>query len=410
MDVPVIASLSPLNSSRSIDGVDMESSDGGFSERLDETVGQLNNKVESVSKVDKSAGNVAVAGSSRKASATDSEKEQGGQEELVLAQASDAVGPPLLVLDGEVTNQIGPVDMASVQPVVGEAADVIIESGKILPAADNIDVVAEFTEDLDLELTGKALSFDPLTQVGELPAQVTALMAGHIDRPLPQQGAKNTRTDGVNKAVTGLSLNLGVNPDVPPIATDKHFLPIPASSMKSSVISPLINVEGALSGLPGGLSAAASQLAVDKPVLALDTPMSSPRWGQDFNQRVQWVVNQSMSGAQIRLNPQHMGPVEVRIQLQNDQATISFTAQHGATREAIDVALPRLREMLSEQNVDVLDVNVSQHSFADQRDQQASKQQGNQQLAADAEQADVLFDQASDAQQRVYAGLFSGVA
>jgi len=418
MDVPVIVSLSPLSANRSIDGAGAESaaagSSGGFSERLDETVGQLNNKTEPVSKADKLAGEVKGAGSSRKASAVDSEKGQGLRDEAVLDQAAETVGLSSLAVDINTTDQLSDIDgaanIAFVQQVVGEAAAVTIESGKLLPAVENIDVMAELTEGLDLELTGKELSFDPLSQASELPAQVAALVAGHIDRPLPQQGTKNTRMDGANKTMTGLSLNLGVNFEGPQVTVDKLVLPIPTNGIKSSAISPLVNADGALGGLPGGLSPAASQLAVDKPMLALDTPMSNPRWGQDFNQRVQWVVNQSMSGAQIRLNPQHMGPVEVRIQLQNDQATISFTAQHGATREAIDAALPRLREMLSEQNVDVLDVNVSQHSFAEQRDQQASKQQGNQQLTADAEQAEVLFDQASDAQQRVYTGLFSGVA
>ncbi len=81
--------------------------------------------------------------------------------------------------------------------------------------------------------------------------------------------------------------------------------------------------------------------------------------GDSFNQRIHWLVNQSVSGAEIRLNPQHMGPVEVRIQMQNDQATVSFTAQHAATKEAIDAALPRLREMLNEQNVNVVEMDVS---------------------------------------------------
>lgn len=120
-------------------------------------------------------------------------------------------------------------------------------------------------------------------------------------------------------------------------------------------------------------------------------------------------MNQSVSGAQIRINPQHMGPVEVKIQLQNEQLSISFTAQHGATREAIDAALPRLREMLSEQNVNLVDVDVSQHSFAEQGEKQASTTDDKLGRLSEAEQEEPLFDE-SEAASRRYEGLFSDFA
>jgi len=164
--------------------------------------------------------------------------------------------------------------------------------------------------------------------------------------------------------------------------------------------------------LNGGVTSAQPLSAggTEKPMLSLDTPMGQPRWGQDFSQRVQWMVNQSVSGAQIRLNPQNMGPVEVRIQMQNDQLSIAFTAQNGVTREAIDAALPRLREMLSEQNVNVVDVDVSQHSFAEQRERQASTNEGHSEAVDAGEDEGSIFDQADSDQQRTYDGLFSGVA
>jgi flagellar hook-length control protein FliK len=172
-----------------------------------------------------------------------------------------------------------------------------------------------------------------------------------------------------------------------------------------SLLNNVSNIAAANQQLP------ASQVLADKPMLQLETPMGNARWGQDFNQRVQWMVGQSMNGAQIRLTPQHMGPVEVRIHVQNDQTTISFTAQHGATREAIDAALPKLRDMLSEQNINLVDVDISQHSFAEQRDQQALNKDNDQSASSvEPDQEESLFNQASNGQQRVYSGLFSDFA
>lgn len=108
----------------------------------------------------------------------------------------------------------------------------------------------------------------------------------------------------------------------------------------------------------------------NKSVLSVESPVNSARWGSDLGKNIQWMVNQSINGAQIRLNPQQLGPIEIRLQMENGQATVAFTAQHAATREAIDAAMPRLREMLAGQDVNLVDVNVSQHSFAEQHQQQ----------------------------------------
>lgn len=103
------------------------------------------------------------------------------------------------------------------------------------------------------------------------------------------------------------------------------------------------------------------------PTTTVETYLRQPGWDQAFGERVLWVANQKFQGAEIKLNPAHLGPVEVRVQLHNDQAQISFTAQHAATREALEAALPRLREMFNASGYSQVDVNVSHHSFAEQQ-------------------------------------------
>ena len=105
------------------------------------------------------------------------------------------------------------------------------------------------------------------------------------------------------------------------------------------------------------------------PTTALAVPLRQAGWDQALGEQVQWLVGNKLQGAQIRLNPAHLGPLEVRIQVQNDQAHISFTAQHGAVREALEAALPRLREMLAESGLQLNNVTVSDQSLAEQRRQ-----------------------------------------
>jgi flagellar hook-length control protein FliK len=110
---------------------------------------------------------------------------------------------------------------------------------------------------------------------------------------------------------------------------------------------------------PGGASAPVA--------VSIDTPLNQASWDQTFAERIQWLVSHKLQGAQIKLNPAHLGPMEVRIQVQNDQASIHFTSAHAVVRDTLEAALPRLRDMLDGSGVELVDVDVSGESSAEQR-------------------------------------------
>jgi flagellar hook-length control protein FliK len=86
---------------------------------------------------------------------------------------------------------------------------------------------------------------------------------------------------------------------------------------------------------------------------------------------VTWLVGQRVQSADIQINPPQLGPVEVRITIKDDQASLFFTSQHAAVREAIQAALPRLNEMLAQGGLSLGQTSVGAESFAGQ--QQASR-------------------------------------
>lgn len=106
------------------------------------------------------------------------------------------------------------------------------------------------------------------------------------------------------------------------------------------------------------------------PSTTVNVPVHDQTWGQAIGERLQWMVKQDMKQAEIKLNPRHLGPIEVKISMNNDQATVSFAAHHVVTRDALENAVPRLREMFGDNGLNLLDVNVSHHS--DSREQQAN--------------------------------------
>ena len=101
-----------------------------------------------------------------------------------------------------------------------------------------------------------------------------------------------------------------------------------------------------------------------------------PEWNKEMAERVIWMHKQQIPSAELRLNPRHLGPVTIRVDVTQDQATVAFTAQHAAVKEAIEAALPKLREMFSAQQLNLVDVNVSQED-AGQRQAKSFAQMGS---------------------------------
>ena len=108
--------------------------------------------------------------------------------------------------------------------------------------------------------------------------------------------------------------------------------------------------------------------------LNLDTQIGQPKWNGEFAQKIVWLANQQHQVAELRLNPAHLGPVEIMLSLTSEngtQASAQFVSPHLAVREAIEAALPRLRELMAESGIQLGDVMVGAESF--QRQEQGGQ-------------------------------------
>lgn len=97
-------------------------------------------------------------------------------------------------------------------------------------------------------------------------------------------------------------------------------------------------------------------------VFNLDVPLQQPGWDRAFGNGIRWLVNQKVQVAEIRLSPPNLGPLEVRLKVEGDRTHVNIVAPHATTREAVEAALPRLREMFAESGLNLGDVNVRQDS------------------------------------------------
>lgn len=137
--------------------------------------------------------------------------------------------------------------------------------------------------------------------------------------------------------------------------------PLPVTAAASALDS-LSAALGAKWGAPIGTGSADVAAA---PVTArVDTPLGTPGWGDAFQQKVVWMVDRQLEGAELHINPPNLGPVDVMLNLTGDGAQIAFTSPHAAVREAIEASLPDLREALDARGVSLGQASVGADSGA----------------------------------------------
>lgn len=94
----------------------------------------------------------------------------------------------------------------------------------------------------------------------------------------------------------------------------------------------------------------------------LPVKTEAPEWGTHFNQQILFLGKNNLKSALIRLNPENLGPVEINIQMTKNTASLRITSHSPEIRELITQALPDLQRMMTEQGLNLLEVNVESQS------------------------------------------------
>jgi len=80
---------------------------------------------------------------------------------------------------------------------------------------------------------------------------------------------------------------------------------------------------------------------------SIATAVTDPGWSRDVAAQVQMMASAKVQSATLRLSPEHLGPVEVHIDMQASQINVNFVAAHPDTRSALEQSVPTLRAMLA---------------------------------------------------------------
>lgn len=107
--------------------------------------------------------------------------------------------------------------------------------------------------------------------------------------------------------------------------------------------------------------------------LSVNAPVGSSGFAKELGHQVTWLSGQEIKQAQIKLNPQDLGPLDVKVSIEHGRVDVAFMTQHAATATAVQQGLDQLHQMLGGQGLSLGHTSVGQHAsqqqFADQQRQ-----------------------------------------
>ena len=135
-------------------------------------------------------------------------------------------------------------------------------------------------------------------------------------------------------------------------------------------------------------SATATHTAGRSHETAAPTPQNAPsitahlhdnKWSQQLSDRVLWLARGDVQNAQINITPAHLGPIQISLSLNGEQMTAHFVSANQEVRQALEDALPRLREMLAGAGINLGQANVGSQQQQAQAEQFAAKGENSRQ-------------------------------
>jgi len=332
-----------------------------------------------------------------------------------LSSTVAAVGQGVTELAGTELNLLG-INGATVTAPAASAVDesdkgvekiLSALKGALVPAAPSMDDSDKAVEVILPAIQGATASVAPVVdnsasvgQAAEVVLPVTSELGDHAKKLIDRSGLSQASASAPNNTpekVSNYQSNvvspaepLTVKPEqamrVEPRAGDKlNMLAETASLAKADGRVERIEAQVGQSSnaqdfnqyrvLPGaqstllteGLNRTAGQNFATAPSFA--SPVSQAGWGHEFVGRMNLMVKNGVQEMKLQLKPAEMGLLEIKLSTEGDQAKVIFNVHNAAARDAIDLAMPRLRDMLEQSGLQLAHSEVN--------DQSSQQNQGN---------------------------------
>ncbi|CNJ92367.1 flagellar hook-length control protein FliK [Yersinia enterocolitica] len=107
----------------------------------------------------------------------------------------------------------------------------------------------------------------------------------------------------------------------------------------------------------------------------LSAQLGSQEWQQSLGQQVIMFSRNGQQNAELHLNPQELGALQISLKIDDNQAQLHFASAHSQVRAAIEAAMPSLRTALAESGIQLGQSSVGSEGQWQQAQQQSQQNQ-----------------------------------
>ncbi|MFC3025591.1 flagellar hook-length control protein FliK [Vibrio zhugei] len=202
----------------------------------------------------------------------------------------------------------------------------------------------------------------------------------------PQDGGATGLPSQSQQQTTASPLGQGANPLVAAsLMATNAAKGAPSNVIEKGLSEKALNAMTEMKGAKRGTSSPESSLAaqlssasgqslsatqkVDGTQQAASPQLQLSKDGADqVAEKVHMMMSKNLKSIDIRLDPPEMGKMHIKMQMNNDGgATVHFTVASHHARDALEQSMPRLREMLSQQGVQLGGTSVQQDGGSQQQ-------------------------------------------
>ena len=286
-------------------------------------------------------------------------------------------------IEGEVSpvNTLESASMLEIFPLgVGRPQESAASDLISTPQNGSIIGLAQAVTDLDTPPPNVGTVMHPIAGDVTIPLEGVALdepealvSSGYVSSPLPQGMSSGQAFEGEALAPVAApksqalskGLNLGSGVAVAQNEESLNFKNMMQEGEFDTDLSLRVERPSPTKAEPSTGSMTIAPSVAGRVSVPVDVQFGKGRWGSVVAERTAGLVMQNVQTAQMQLDPPELGPLTVKIHVQNDQASVSFVATNAVVKDALDQTMPRLKDLLGEQGLELVDASVSDQSQKD---------------------------------------------
>lgn len=319
-------------------GRDTDGTDGHFGRQLDAARGQQDGPAKSGGKADHGTGKRPAAA-------------QSGTTSAAAATTPDAAAPAATLAGAATAVDSEP---AAADAAAGQPSDDETHAGH---DDDTDDGLAQVAQSGLLPVFGAALP-GAMAHRGALASSAGAQLSAHAAvasgiadaaRMLLAQAANASVGDGATNPGTDAGMASGVQ---------ALLSAVRGAGTDDALAGPGIT---AAANLPASQLAPLPALGAGTHMLAVAAPLGSDGFHQELATQVNWLAGQDVKQARIRIHPEDLGPIDLKVSVSHEHVDVVFSVQHPGTVQALQQSLPQLGQMLAQHGLSLGHAEVGQH-------------------------------------------------